>query len=80
MGDPEFDWLRRVSELIVQIDQATEDKDSPLTSAAAKELLARVGQLLTPSESGDAFARKYFEALQQNFDVGVVHGQVRGLL
>ena len=80
LNNPSFDWLHRLSELIVQIDQAMEDKDAPLTAAGAQEFLQRAGELLTPSETGDLFARKYFDALQSDPAVGVAHGELRKML
>ena len=80
LTDPSFDWLHRLSELIVQIDQAMEDKDEPLTAAGAGELIKRVEALLTPDEAGDAFARKYLDALQADPAAGVAHGELRKML
>jgi hypothetical protein len=80
ISNPAFDWLHRLSELVVQIDQAMEDKESPLTAASLSELVVRTKVLLTPDEQGDVFARKYFDALQSEPQVGVVHGEVVKLL
>jgi hypothetical protein len=80
ISNPAFDWLHRLSELVVQIDQAMEDKDDPLTEVKLMELVKRAKILLTPDEQGDGFARKYFDALQSEPQVGVVHGEVVALL
>lgn len=80
ISDASFDWLHRLSELIVQIDQAMEDKKSPLTDAGAREVLERIKALLTPAEAGDAFGRSYFEALRDDANVEAVSRGVRGLM
>src|SRR6187431_2565513 len=43
LKDPWFDWLHRLSELIVQIDETLDnrDPDQPTTEEDAKELLGR---------------------------------------
>src|SRR4051812_4367065 len=62
IGDPWFAWLHALSELIVRIDQAAEP-DSPATDADAGALVDQVEQLLTASETGEGFPRRYYEAL-----------------
>jgi hypothetical protein len=80
INDPAFNWLHRLSELVVQIDEATEDKETPLTPEKAKALLALTRALLTPAEEGEGFARRYYEAIQNDPNVGVMQGQLRKLL
>ncbi len=36
LKDPWFDWLHRLSELIVQIDEAMEDKETPRSTRTPK--------------------------------------------
>lgn len=76
INDPWFAWLHALSELIVRIDQAVEH-EVPATSADATALVESVERLLTASETGDGFARRYFEALQRQPAVVVAHSQVR---
>jgi len=49
-------------------------------SPIAKALLDHVDRLLLPSEGGDTFARRYFEAIQRQPAVVLAHGAVRKLL
>jgi catechol 2,3-dioxygenase len=77
--DPWFAWLRQLSELVVRIDEMT-GADSVATDADAKSLLEHVDRLLVPNESGDAFARRYDEALQRQPAVVLAHGDVKRLL
>ena len=76
INDPWFAWLHALSELIVRIDQAV-DPEAPATAADAQALVESVERLLTASETGDGFARRYFEALQRQPAVVVAHAQVR---
>ena len=77
--DPWFAWLHSISELIVRIDEAVEP-ESPATDADAGALSDQVDRLLTASESGETFQRRYFEALQRQPAVVMAHAGVRQLL
>lgn len=74
MSDPGFSWLRRLSELIVEIDELLASRESPkeITGAA---LISQSKMLLTPLESGDEFQRKYFNAMQQSPEVVLAHAE-----
>jgi hypothetical protein len=77
--DPWFAWLRPVSELIVRIDE-TLTPDSPATDADAVTLGEQVEKLLTASEEGEGFPRRYYEALQRQPAVVLAHADVRRVL
>jgi catechol 2,3-dioxygenase len=77
--DPWFAWLHHVSELIVRIDEASAP-DSVTTEADARTLFEQVDRLLVPSETGESFATRYFEALQRQPAVVMAHGEVKRLL
>lgn len=74
--DPWFAWLHALSELVVRIDQVVEP-ETPATNADAAALVDEVERLLTPSEEGDGFARRYFDALQRQPAVVMAHAEVR---
>ncbi len=82
LKDPWFDWLHRLSELIVQIDETLDNRDSehPTTEEDAKALVARAKSLLAPSEAGSEFQKNYFLALQQSPDVVLLHAELMRLL
>jgi hypothetical protein len=82
LKDPWFDWLHRLSELIVQIDETldTVDSDKPATENDALALITRAKLLLAPSESGNEFQKNYFLALQQSPDVVLLHSEMTRLL
>ena len=79
INDPWFAWLHSLSELVVRIDEMTA-ADAKSSEPDAKVLLDQVDRLLLPSETGDTFARRYYEALQRQPAVVLAHGAVRKLL
>ena len=79
INDPWFAWLHSVSGLIVRIDEMLED-ETPATEADGTVLADQVEKLLTASETGEGFSRKYFEALQRQPAVVLAHADVRRVL
>src|SRR5262245_28660416 len=81
LKDPWFDWLHRLSELIVQIDETLDQHaETHATEDDAKALIERAKALLAPSENGSEFQKNYFLALQQSPDVVLLHSEVMKLL
>lgn len=77
LKDPWFDWLHRLSELIVQIDETLDThSETPATEADATALVERAKSLLTPAENGSEFQKNYFLALQQSPDVVLQHSDL----
>ena len=79
INDPWFAWLHPLSELIVSMDQALDQKE-PLTSAIAEALVKEAGTLLVPTEEGHTFSKHYYDALQEEPDVVLAHGAVVQLI
>jgi catechol 2,3-dioxygenase len=77
--DPWFAWLHQISELVVRIDEMTAP-DTKATEQDARGVIDQVDRLLIPSETGEPFARRYFEAIQRQPAVILAHGDVRKLL
>lgn len=82
LKDPWFDWLHRLSELIVQIDETLDNRDpeTPMMEDDAQALIERAKTLLAPSETGTQFQKNYFLSLQQSPDVVLLHSEVMRLL
>jgi catechol 2,3-dioxygenase len=76
ISDPWFAWLHSLSELVVRIDE-TAEPDSPATDADAATLIDQVERLLTASETGEGFQRRYYDALQRQPAVVLAHADVR---
>jgi hypothetical protein len=84
LHDPWFQWLRPISELIVQIDDWL-DQDHPSGGAPgspdlAEILLAQVRDRLMPDAAGADFQRRYLQLLQEDPAVAVAHAEVRQLV
>jgi len=82
LKDPWFDWLHRLSELIVQIDEALDTllSEAPATEEDVRALISRARLLLAPAEMGTEFQKNYFLALQQSPDVVLLHSEIVKLL
>jgi catechol 2,3-dioxygenase len=79
INDPWFAWLHALSGLIVRIDDGAE-REGVATMADSAALLDQVEHLLTASEDGEGFSRRYFEALQRQPAVVLAHADVRRAL
>ncbi|MFN6571475.1 hypothetical protein [Dendronalium sp. ChiSLP03b] len=79
INDRQFAWLHRISELVVKIDVMLA-ADEPVTLEDVQNLSADARMLITPSEVGNAFARKYYAALQGEPNVVLAHAEVSQLL
>jgi len=75
----QFAWLHRISELVVQIDEMLV-ADEPVSLDDIQNLIADARMLLTPSEEGNAFARRYYAALQREPGVVLAHAEVSEVL
>lgn len=73
--DPWFAWLHPLSQLIVAMDEALDEKE-PLTNIGVDALVNQARLLLVASEVGDGFSKHYFDALQRDPDVILAHAEV----
>lgn len=79
MNDPWFAWLRQLSELIVEMDELLATKETPNENTGVA-LVQQARILLTPTQSGSEFQRKYFAAMQQSPEVVVAHSEFATVL
>src|SRR5438874_5056033 len=79
LQDPQFAWLRPISQLVVRIDEMLED-DVPPGDKDLEVVLAHVRDLTRPDETGNAYEQRYFAALQQNPDAVFAHRDVVALV
>jgi hypothetical protein len=80
LDDPWFAWLREISQFIVLVDEARDAHDPPVTTADAARLIAQARTLLSPSEDGANFHRRYYEALQRDPLAVLAHGAMMRVL
>lgn len=76
--DPQFAWLRMISALVVEIDEAL-DGDQPVTLADGEALTTQARRLLTSSDNED-FRTRYQAILQREPDVVMAHSAVMQLV
>lgn len=75
----QFAWLHRISEFVVQIDEIL-TANQPILVDDVQNLIIDARTLLSPSEVGNTFARKYYAALQNEPSVILAHAEVSELL
>jgi len=77
--DPQFAWLRPISELIVRID-TTVETEPPAGSAEVEALIARAREVTAADETGSPHAQRYHTALQEHPDAVFAHRDVATVL
>src|SRR3984885_12825057 len=78
--DPWFAYLHELSEFVVLIDETLDAKEPPPGGIDAERFIEQSKVLLAPNQTGNAFARRYFEALQRDPDVVLAHARMRKVL
>lgn len=82
MSDPEFAWLREVSELIVNIDHLAASELAS-TVEAGGDVRRAVERLLTPpADPGTAqgFAARYFPLLPNHAEIAMGHASIKRII
>jgi hypothetical protein len=78
LDDPRFAWLRPLSAIIAQIDEALDPRE-PTADVDVNGLFDAAQRLLRSGDSG-VFQTKYRDALQRSPDVVMAHADVVKLL
>lgn len=79
LNHPQFEWLRQMSGMIVQIDESL-SRRSTADATVAESLINEVKQLLTRDENGTDYQRKYWQALEDSPDVIITHVKLERVL
>ena len=72
LKDPQFAWLRPISQLIVRIDEMLEDEIAP-EQGDLEAVLAHARDLSSPNETGNSYEQRYYAALQEHPDAVFAH-------
>jgi hypothetical protein len=72
LNDPQFAWLRPISQLIVRIDEILDEKTLPMRNDV-EAIVAQVRTLTSPNETGNTYERRYDMALQEHPDAVFAH-------
>ena len=78
LNDPQFAWLRPMSQLIVRIDEILSDKTPPMRNDV-DAVVAQVRTLTSPNETGNTYERRYDMALQEHPDAVFAHRDLLAL-
>jgi len=74
-----FSWLRPFSQYIVKVDETLSSKE-PATLEEVNELLEEARSLVKPAEEGTDTQKRYYEAIQRDPNIALMHAEVSDLL
>ena len=78
VDDTQFSWLHNISEFVVRVDE-TLAGETAVTDADTHGAIMLARKLFAPSESGDGFQKKYYEAIQKDPAVVIEHAELARL-
>jgi len=78
VDDAQFSWLHNISEFVVRIDENL-DIEAGVTDTDAHIAISLARKIFAPTESGDGFQKKYFDAIQKDPAVVMEHAQLARL-
>jgi hypothetical protein len=79
LGDPHFAWLKQISTLVVEIDEAL-SRRSKAGQPEADALTAQARDIMRPREHGTDFQMRYYKAVQESPDIVILQCRIEGLL
>jgi len=74
----QFAWLPNIHEFVVRLDEAL-SAEAPVTSDDTHSAIMLARKMFAPSESGDAFQKHYFDAIQRDPSVVMEHAELARL-
>jgi hypothetical protein len=74
----QFAWLHNLSEFVVRLDE-TLAGEPPVTDNDTHGAIMLARKMFAPSESGDAFQKRYFDAIQRDPAVVMEHAELARL-
>jgi len=74
----QFAWLHNISEFVVRIDETLAAKE-PVTPEYTSVTFSLARKMFVPTESGDGFQKKYFDAIQHDPAVVMEHAELARL-
>jgi len=74
----QFAWLHNISEFVVRIDETLAAKE-PVTPEYTSGAFSLARKMFVPTESGDAFQKKYFDAIHHDPAVVMEHAELARL-
>ena len=74
----QFGWLHNISEFVVRLDE-TLAGEVPVTPEDTRSAIMLARKMFAPSEFGDAFQKRYFDAIQRDPAVVMEHAELARL-
>lgn len=74
----QFGWLHNISEFVVRLDE-TLAGEVPITAEDTRSAIGMARKMFVPSETGDAFQKSYFDAIQRDPAVVMEHAELARL-
>jgi hypothetical protein len=74
----QFAWLHNLSEFVVRVDE-TLAGEIPVTDQDTRSAMQLARKMFLPSESGDRFQKRYFDAIQRDPAVVMEHAELAKL-
>jgi hypothetical protein len=74
----QFGWLHNISEFVVRLDETLAGEE-PITAEDLRSAVGTARRIFVPSESGDAFQKRYFDAIQRDPAVVMEHAELARL-
>jgi hypothetical protein len=79
LGDPHFLWLKEISTMVVEIDEAI-SRRSKAEQPVADALLEQARNVMRPREMGSDFQMRYYAAVQESPDIVILQCKIESLL
>jgi hypothetical protein len=79
LGDPHFAWLKQISTLVVEIDEAL-SRRSKADQETADSLALQARELMKPRAQGNDFQFRYHQAVQESPDIVILQCRLEQLL
>jgi hypothetical protein len=79
LGDPHFAWLKQISTLVVEIDEAM-SRRSKADQPVAEALVVQARELMQPRQQGTDFQVRYDAAVQESPDILILQCRIEQLL
>ncbi len=74
----QFAWLHNISEFVVRLDESVAG-EAPITAEDTRSAIGMARKMFVPTESGDAFQKQYFDAIQRDPAVVLDHAELARL-
>jgi hypothetical protein len=79
MGNAHFAWLKQISTLVVEIDEALARR-STAGQVEADALVTQARDIMRPREHGTDFQKRYYDAIQESPDIVILQCKIEQLL